>query len=165
MPLNRLIDSGQPIVPPPDVQRTSLGLDALGRFVCNTWDEATAAGTRHFDAVVIGAGMFGGYCAEKIYSFGANNNLKVLVLDAGPFLIPTHLQNLPNIGLDVPDPLYPANDPGTARDLVWGMRGAETSHSSAKPTASVASRCTGEAGVPGFSQPIWLPGLPQSRNI
>ena len=121
MPLDRLIDSGQPIVPPPDVQRTTLGLDALGRFVCNTWDEATAAGTRHFDAVVIGAGMFGGYCAEKIYSFGANNNLKVLVLDAGPFLIPTHLQNLPNIGLDVPDPLYPANDPGTARDLVWGM--------------------------------------------
>jgi hypothetical protein len=42
MPLDRLIDSGQPIVPPPDVQRTTLGLDVLGRFVCNTWDEATA---------------------------------------------------------------------------------------------------------------------------
>jgi choline dehydrogenase-like flavoprotein len=121
MPLNRLIDSGQPIVPPPDVQRTTLGLDVLSRFVCNTWDEATASGTRQFDAVVIGAGMFGGYCAEKIYRFGANNNLKVLVLDAGPFLIPTHLQNLPNIGLDVPDPLYPASDSGIARDLVWGM--------------------------------------------
>jgi choline dehydrogenase-like flavoprotein len=65
--------------------------------------------------------MFGGYCAEKIYRFGAANNLKVLVLDAGPFLIPTHLQNLPDIGLDVPDPLYPASDPGVARDLVWGM--------------------------------------------
>jgi hypothetical protein len=121
MPLNRLIDSGQPIVPPPDVQRTTLGLDVLGRFVCDTWDEATAAGTRQFDAVVIGAGMFGAYCAEKIYRFGAANNLKVLVLDAGPFLIPTHLQNLPDIGLNVPDPLFPANDPGIARDLVWGM--------------------------------------------
>jgi choline dehydrogenase-like flavoprotein len=121
MPLDRLIDSGQPIVPPPDVQRTTLGLDVLSRFVCNTWDEATAAGTRAFDAVVIGAGMFGGYCAEKIYRLGAANNLKVLVLDAGPFLIPTHLQNLPDVGLDVPDPLYPANDPGIARDLVWGM--------------------------------------------
>ena len=121
MPLDRLIDSGQPIVPPPDVQRTTLGLDVLSRFVCNTWDEATAGGTRQFDAVVIGAGMFGGYCAEKIYSFGAANNLKVLVLDAGPFLIPTHLQNLPDLGLDVPDPMYPANDPGMARDLVWGM--------------------------------------------
>jgi hypothetical protein len=121
MPLNRLIDSGQPIVPPPDVQRTTLGLDVLGRFVCDTWDEATAAGTRQFDAVVIGAGMFGGYCAEKIYRFGAANNLKILVLDAGPFLIPTHVQNLPDIGLNVPDPLFPANDPGIARDLVWGM--------------------------------------------
>jgi len=121
MPLDRLIDSGRPIVPPPDAQRTTLGLDVLSRFVCNTWDEATEGGTRRFDAVVIGAGMFGGYCAEKIYTFGAANNLKVLVLDAGPFLIPTHLQNLPDIGLDVPDPLYPANDPGVARDLVWGM--------------------------------------------
>jgi choline dehydrogenase-like flavoprotein len=121
MPLDRLLDSGQPIVPPPDVQRTTLGLDVLSRFVCNTWDEATAGSTRQFDAVVIGAGMFGGYCAEKIYNIGAANNLKVLVLDAGPFLIPTHVQNLPDLGLNVPDPLFPANDPGTARDLVWGM--------------------------------------------
>lgn len=121
MTLNRLADSGQPITPPPDVQRTSLGLDALGRFVCNTWDEATANGTRSFDAIVIGGGMFGGYCAEKIYRLGAANGLKVLVLEAGPFLVPTHVQNLPDVGLDVPDPIYPANDPGIARDLVWGI--------------------------------------------
>lgn len=120
MSLNLLLDSGQPM-PSPDVQRTTLGLDVLGRYVCNTWDEATAGGTRHFDAVVIGAGMFGGYCAEKIFRFGAANNLKVLVLDAGPFLVPTHLQNLPNLSLYAPDPLLPSNDPGTARNLVWGM--------------------------------------------
>src|SRR6266508_2941119 len=121
MPLNRLIDSGQSIIPPPDVQRTTLGLDVLSRFVCSTWEEATANGTRHFDAIVIGAGMFGGYCAEKIYRFGAAQGLKVLVLDAGPFLLSTHLQNLPRIGLNVPGPLFPANDPGVARELVWGM--------------------------------------------
>ena len=121
MPLDRLIDSGQPITPPPDVQRTTLGLDVLSRFVCNTWEEATANGTRHFDAVVIGAGMFGGYCADKIFRDGQANGLKVLVLEAGPFLIPTHVQNLSNIGLNVPDPLFPANDPGIPRDLVWGM--------------------------------------------
>jgi len=121
MPLNTLLDSGQPIVPLPDVQRTTLGLDAPGRFVCNTWDEATSNGTRHFDAIVIGAGMFGGYCADKIYRFGAANNLKVLVLDAGSFLLPTHLQNLPNIGLSVPGPLSPANDPGAPRESIWGM--------------------------------------------
>jgi GMC oxidoreductase len=121
MPLDRLVDSGQQITPPPDVQRTTLGLDVLSRFVCNTWEEATANGTRHFDAVVIGAGMFGGYCADKIYELGEGDGLKVLVLDAGPFLIPTHVQNLPSIGLNVPDPLFPANDPGIPRDLVWGM--------------------------------------------
>jgi choline dehydrogenase-like flavoprotein len=121
MPLDRLIDSGQQITPPPDVQRTTLGLDVLSRFVCNTWEEATANGTRQFDAVVVGAGMFGGYCADKIYRLGQANGLKVLVLDAGPFLIPTHVQNLPNVGLNVPGPLFPANDPGIPRELVWGM--------------------------------------------
>jgi len=108
-------------MPLPDVQRTTLGLDVLSRYVCSTWDEATANGTRHFDAIVIGSGMFGGYCAEKIFRFGASRGLKVLVLDAGPFLVPTHLQNLPNLSLYAPDPLLPANDPHTARNLVWGM--------------------------------------------
>lgn len=121
MPLNRLTDSGQQILPPPDVQRTSLGIDVLSRFVCNTWDEATAEGTRQFDAVVIGAGMFGGYCADKIFRFGEANNLKVLVLDAGSFLVATHVQNLPNAGINVPSQINPANDPGSARELVWGI--------------------------------------------
>jgi choline dehydrogenase-like flavoprotein len=119
MPLNHLLDSGRAIQPPPDVQRTTLGLDVLSRYVCNTWDEATA--NSHFDAVVIGAGMFGGYCAEKIYRFGAANGLRVLLLEAGPFVIPTHLQNLPRIGLNVPNALYPGADPGVARELVWGI--------------------------------------------
>jgi hypothetical protein len=70
MPLDRLVDSGQQITPPPDVQRTTLGLDALSRFICNTWEEATAKGTRRFDAIVIGAGMFGGYCANKYIASG-----------------------------------------------------------------------------------------------
>lgn len=121
MPLNRLFDSGNPIAPPPDVQRTTIGLDVLGRFVCNTWDEATANSTRQFDAIVIGAGMFGGYCADKIFRLGAANGLKVLVLDAGPFVVPTHVQNLPNAGLNVPSPIFPANDPGVPRELVWGI--------------------------------------------
>jgi hypothetical protein len=121
MPINILVDSGQPIQPPPDVQRTTLGLDVLSRFVCNTWDEAVNNGGAPFDAVIIGAGMFGGYCADKIYRDGAARGLRVLVLDAGPFLVPTHVQNLPQAGLNVPGPLYPANDPGQARELVWGM--------------------------------------------
>lgn len=69
--------------------------------MCNTWEEATANGTRQCDAVAIGPGMFGGYCAEKIFRLGEANGLKVLLLDAGPFLVPTHVQNLPSIGLNV----------------------------------------------------------------
>ena len=121
MTLNRLIDSGSPIVPPPDVQRTTFGIDVLSRFVCDTWDEATAGGTRQFDAVVIGSGMFGGYCADKIFRDGQASQLKVLVLEAGPFLVPTHVQNLPNAGLNVPGPITPTNDPRVPRELVWGI--------------------------------------------
>jgi hypothetical protein len=53
MPLNQLIDSGSPIQPPPDVQRTTLGLDVLSRFICSTWDEVMNNGGKPFDAVVI----------------------------------------------------------------------------------------------------------------
>jgi choline dehydrogenase-like flavoprotein len=122
MALNWLIDSGQPIRPPPDVQRTTLGIDFLSRYVCNTWTEATTNGGDPFDAVVIGAGMFGGYCANKIYRLGSDKKLRVLVLDAGGFLIPTHLQNLPNIGLNVPGAVSPAStEAALARESVWGI--------------------------------------------
>jgi len=121
MPLNKLTDSGNPIQPPPDVQRTSLGLDVVSRFVCSTWDEAVGNGGSPFDAVVIGAGMFGGYCAEKIFRFGAPRNLRVLVLEAGPFMVSTHVQNLPRLGLNVPPAILPSDDAGQARELVWGM--------------------------------------------
>lgn len=121
MPLNRLVDTALPIQPPPDVQRTTLSLDVLGRFVCNTWDEAIKNGGAPFDAVIIGGGMFGGYCADKIARAAGGRPLRVLVLEAGPFLVPTHVQNLPRPGLDVPDPILPSADNGVARDLVWGI--------------------------------------------
>lgn len=114
--LNRLQDSGSPIA----VQDTTLSLDVLGRFICNTWDEATNNGGVQFDAIVIGSGMFGAYCAEKIYRHA---NLRVLVLEAGPFLVSEHVQNLARIGLNVagaaavPDD---TKDPGT-KEQVWGI--------------------------------------------
>src|SRR5438445_13432305 len=107
MPLNRLIDSGQPIAPPPDVQATAFTLDALGRLICNTWEEVVNNGGAAFDAVVIGAGMFGAYCAEKLYRFGQAKGMRVLVLEAGPFLVSEHIQNLARIGLNVPGAMDP----------------------------------------------------------
>src|SRR6266481_4999205 len=114
--LNRLQDSGQPL----PVQDTTLSLDVLGRFICSTWDEATNNGGVQFDAIVIGSGMFGAYCAEKIYR---QANLRVLVFEAGPFLVSEHVQNLARIGLNAAGATAVPNnttDPGT-QALVWGI--------------------------------------------
>lgn len=114
--LNRLID--QPNTPVA-VQETAFSIDVLGRYLCNTWDEAVGNGGVAFDAVVIGAGMFGAYCAEKLYR-GAN--LRVLVLEAGSLLVSEHVQNLARIGLNAAGAVRvaaDAQDPGT-RERVWG---------------------------------------------
>ena len=67
-----------------DVQQTAFSHDVLGRWACSTWQEVTGNGGDPFDVVVIGAGMFGGYSAEKLYRGGENIGLRVLLLDAGP---------------------------------------------------------------------------------
>lgn len=113
--VNKLIDSATPT----EVQETSFTVDVLGRYICNTWDEAVNNGGRPFDAVVIGAGMFGAYCAEKIYRKG---NMRVLVLDGGNFLVSEHIQNLSRIGLNTAKAVAvptDAQDPGP-RERVWG---------------------------------------------
>jgi hypothetical protein len=80
------------------VQQTAFSYDVMGRYVWNDWAEVKASladGGFPFDAIVIGAGMFGGYCAEKLYRLGTGLGLRILVLDAGAFLFPNHIQNLP----------------------------------------------------------------------
>ncbi|MGL4883815.1 MAG: family 16 glycoside hydrolase, partial [Waterburya sp.] len=91
-------------MPTPDVQRTTFSLDAVARFVCNTWEEILAAQEGgQFDAIVIGSGMYGAYTATKLFEFGrrtANPDQapRVLVLESGPFLISEHVQNLTRVG-------------------------------------------------------------------
>lgn len=117
--LARLIDSPNP-TDTVEVQGTAFATDVLGRLICSTWNEVTQNGGVNFDAVVIGAGMFGAYCAEKIYRFGPN--LRVLVLDAGPLLVTEHVQNLSRIGLNAGGAVkveFNGQDPGT-REQVWG---------------------------------------------
>lgn len=118
MPLNRLVDSGQQIQPPPDIQRTTFSLDAIARFVCNTWEEINAAQAGgQFDAVVIGSGMYGAYTATKLFEFGKElpQKPRILVLEAGPFLISEHFQNLTRLGdlfNSVLEPLVEPNSQG-----------------------------------------------------
>jgi choline dehydrogenase-like flavoprotein len=111
--LPRLIPS---LIEEVNYQETSFGVDALARNVCNTWEEAMT--NPAFDAVVIGAGMFGGYCANRL--FRGTKEKRTLILEAGPFLLPEHFQDLPDIGLAVPDPMDPATaDDKRPRECVW----------------------------------------------
>jgi choline dehydrogenase-like flavoprotein len=100
-------------------QNTSFSIDALGRLVCSTWEEATLNGGAPFTAVIVGGGMYGAYCASKL--FRGKSTARVLLLDAGRFLVSEHVQNLANIGLNVPAAVSPASDTGVARELVWGL--------------------------------------------
>jgi choline dehydrogenase-like flavoprotein len=113
MPLPRLVPTSAQI----NVQETAFTTDALGRFIANTWEEATTSGP--FSAVVVGAGAYGAYCAVRIRR--AHPSARVLVLDAGSYLVGEHVQNLGNMGLDVPSPIMPSADPGIAREQVWGL--------------------------------------------
>src|SRR6266436_759229 len=101
-----------------EVQETTFSIDVLGRYTCNTYDEAVSNGGFPFDAIVIGGGMYGAYIAEKIYRQG-QGNLRVLILEAGSFLVSEHVQNLSRIGLNAAGPI--TVDPGTARERVWGL--------------------------------------------
>lgn len=114
--LRRLVETTEPVL----VQDTTFSHDVLGRYVCNTWDEAVGNGGAPFDVVVLGAGMYGAYCAEKIYRADARGALRILVLDAGSFLVSTHVQNLPRMGLNAAPAV--SADPGVPRAEVWGLR-------------------------------------------
>jgi Domain of Unknown Function (DUF1080)/GMC oxidoreductase len=116
---------------------TSFTLDNMGRFLCNTLREAldstarTVGGReRKFDAVVIGGGTFGAVVAEQLFLHDPTRSRRILVLEAGPFVLPEHVQNLPFQG-GAPDPRVPwVNHPALSypglifaiggRSLTWG---------------------------------------------
>src|SRR5205814_10699775 len=98
-------------------QRTDFSLDVMGRYVCNGLDEAIRSTDRNldpdakqFDYIVIGGGSFGSVFASHIFNLDQTRAHRILVLEAGPFLFPEHVQNLP-----------PSLDTGE----VWGVRSEE----------------------------------------
>ena len=116
---------------------TSFTLDNMGRFLCNTLQEAldsaaqTIAGRqRGFDVIIIGGGTFGAVMAEHLFITDATRSRRILVLEAGPFVLPEHVQNMPFMGgapdLRVPWVNHPAlNYSGLifaigGRSLTWG---------------------------------------------
>src|SRR5215210_4790512 len=97
------------------VQDTAFTSDVLGRYICSTWTEATSNGP--FDVVVVGTGAYGAYLAAVLHR--TSPDARILVLDAGGLLVAEHVQNLGQLGLDVPAPI--GADPGVAREHVWGL--------------------------------------------
>lgn len=100
------------------IERTSFSLDVIGRFTCNTDEEALAAtrrtDARPFDVIVIGGGSFGPILAENVYFDDKSHSRRVLVLEAGPMVLPEHQQNLPVLGGDVER---------LVRDVPWAADG------------------------------------------
>jgi len=88
-------------------QFTLFSLDNMGRFLCNTLQEArdsaaeSVAGQRSdFDVIVVGGGTFGAVIAEHLFITDATHSRRILVLEAGPFVLPEHVQNMPFLGGD-----------------------------------------------------------------
>src|SRR6266851_8453620 len=119
------------------VQETTFTLDNMGRFFCNTLQEArdssaiqVAGKQRSFDTIVIGGGTFGAGIAASLMFADATHSRRILVLEAGPFALPEHNQNMPYQG-GTPDFRKPWDShpalayPGLlfavgGRSLAWG---------------------------------------------
>ena len=90
---------------PVNVQETAFSLDNMGRFLCNTLQEArdsagvqVASKQRDFDTIVIGGGTFGAAIAASLLFADSTHSRRILVLEAGPFALPEHNQNMPYKG-------------------------------------------------------------------
>jgi choline dehydrogenase-like flavoprotein len=87
------------------VETTTFTLDTMGRFLCNTLQEAmdsaavTVAGRpRGFDVIVIGGGTFGAVMASRLFLNDETHSRRILILESGPFALPEHVQNMPYQG-------------------------------------------------------------------
>src|SRR5690606_15252082 len=112
-------------------QVTDFTRDVLGRYVCNGLDEALRStrdrpDARPFDVIVLGGGTFGLTLAQHLFFRDAARRHRILVLEAGPMLLPEHVQNLPLLGLGIPGAtsianLRAAGMDGVPRSEVWGL--------------------------------------------
>ena len=150
-------------------ESTTFTKDIQGRYLCNTYGEATAGGP--FDIVVIGGGTFGAAIAEHVWyrQKRAGGGVRTIVLDAGPFTLPEHVQNTGILGLFDPADVVILNEnapqPEPARNEVWVCRGSRPRRSKGWPTVSAGDRSTGADGRRACSTRKCRPGRPRSWPI
>ncbi|WP_447984945.1 family 16 glycoside hydrolase [Nitrospira sp. Nam74] len=111
-------------------ETTSFTKDIQGRYLCNDISEINAwkgGGGRPFDFIVIGGGTFGAAIAEHLWfrQKQTGGGLRTLVIEAGPFTVPEHVQNTGIQGFtDPPNPFFlneNAPQPEPPRNEVWGI--------------------------------------------
>jgi choline dehydrogenase-like flavoprotein len=108
---------------------THFSRDTLGRWICNLLlEEAIAsASVKPFDIIVVGGGSFGAVFAQHMFERDrAAKAHRILVLEAGPFDLPEHVQNMALLGLGPPDPsriadLRAIGQDRIPRNEVWGL--------------------------------------------
>ena len=118
---------------PATPQTTAFTKDVLGRYVCNGLDEALQTTDKNirpdakdFDIIIIGGGTFGAATAQHMFYRDKTRSHRILLLEGGPMLLSTHVQNLPMIGINVPSPtsitdLRNAGQGNNPRNEVWGL--------------------------------------------
>ncbi len=111
-------------------ERTSFTRDIEGRYLCNDITEVNAwqsAGGRPFDVIVVGGGTFGSAIAEHIWfrQKQAGGGLRTLVVEAGLFTVPEHVQNTGIMGFADPGTPFFLNEnapqPEQPHNEVWGI--------------------------------------------
>ncbi|MDQ3693311.1 MAG: DUF1080 domain-containing protein [Chloroflexota bacterium] len=91
----------------PRTPTTPFTADIIGRYVCNTLDEAKLSANtgvdseaRPFDRIVIGGGTFGSVLASLLFIRDRTHAHRTLVLEAGPVVFTEHVQNQPTLTTD-----------------------------------------------------------------
>jgi hypothetical protein len=111
-------------------ERTSFTKDIQGRYLCNDIAEVNTwkrGGGRPFVVLVIGGGTFGAALAEHVWfrQKHTGGGRRTLVIEAGLFTVPEHVQNTGVQGFT--DPGTPlsldenAPQPEPPRNEVWGI--------------------------------------------
>jgi len=111
-------------------ERTSFTRDVQGRYLCNDISEVNgwkSSGGRPFDVIVVGGGTFGAAIAEQIWfrQKQTGGGLRTLVIEAGLFTVPEHVQNTGIQGFADPAAPFFLNEnvpqPEPPRNEVWGI--------------------------------------------
>jgi hypothetical protein len=140
---------------PTTTERTSFTKDVQGRYLCNNLTEVDAwksGGGRPFDFIIVGGGTFGSAIAEHLWfrQKQAGGGLRTLVVEAGLFTVPEHVQNTGIQGFTDPQNPFFLNENAphrrSHRTKSGAFPGSRLSRSRGSPTRSEVDLFFGEGG-------------------